>query len=124
MFSRKLRAVGTTILVVLGTGCSSSEVSFEKDVFPVLQQRCVTCHRTGGDGFIASGFSVENYADIMKGTKFGPIIQPGSSVSSSLVRMIEHKTDPAIHMPHGQNPLTPEQVEKLKNWIDSGAKNN
>ena len=123
MFPRKTLAMGAAVMIMLGTGCSS-EVSFQQDVYPILQQRCVSCHRAGGDGFSASGFNVENYEGVMKGTNYGPIIQPGSSVSSTLVLMVKHKTDPSIHMPHGENPLTSEQIEIIEDWIDKGAKNN
>jgi len=123
MFFHKIRAVGAAVLVVLGAGCSS-EVSFQQDVYPIPQRRCVSCHRAGGDGYMASGFNVDNYESFMKGTKFGPIVQPGSSISSTLMRMLEHKTDSSIFMPHGENPLSPEQIEKIATWIDNGAKNN
>ena len=35
----------------------------------------------------------------MKGTKLGSVIVPGSSISSTLVILIEHKADPSINMP-------------------------
>ena len=111
------------LAAVLASGCSKP-VSFSESVFPVLQERCGECHEPGGKGYEKTGFSVADYDAIMKGTKFGPVIVPESSASSSLMRMVEHKTDPEIHMPHHKEGLTRDQLDKLRAWIDQGAKNN
>jgi hypothetical protein len=111
------------LAAAFASGCSKP-VSFSESVFPVLQERCGECHEPGGKGYEKTGFSVADYDAIMKGTKFGPVVVPESSASSSLMRMVEHKTDHEIHMPHGKAGLTREQLEKLRAWIDEGAKNN
>ena len=110
--------------LVLGGGCSAEKtVSFERDVKPLLQKYCLACHSANGKGYAESGFSVESYSDVMKGTKFGPVIVPGSSVSSTLQRLIEHKAHPLLNMPQGAVSLSREQVEIFRVWIDKGAKN-
>jgi hypothetical protein len=109
---------------LLAAGCSDKPVSFSEEVFPVLQDRCGECHQPGGKGYEESGFSVASYESIMKGTKFGPVIVAGSPGSSSLMRMVEHLTDPKIHMPHGEAGLTREQLDRLRAWIEQGANNN
>jgi hypothetical protein len=116
----------------LSTSCSLP-VSFNKDINPILVANCLMCHNGSGEGFSTSGYSVLTYDSVMKGTKFGPVILPGSSESSSLYRMIAHKVDPKIQMPphHDeglaigrQEPLTDSQIEIIAKWIDQGAKNN
>jgi len=97
---------------------------FSADVAPILKQHCAECHLSGGKGFEASGFSVESYDTIMKGTRLGPVIIAGQSVSSTLVRLIEGKADPSIRMPHGKDPLDAAKIKIIKNWVDAGAKNN
>jgi len=104
-------------------GCSR-QVSFEGDVRPILDNRCVKCHQPGGEGYLKSGLDLENYKGLMKGTKFGPVVVPGSSINSTLVNLIEHKASSAINMPHNEAPLPEEQVELIKRWVDQGAKNN
>ncbi len=122
----RLTATGLStalLAAVLASGCSKP-VSFSESVSPILQERCGECHEPGGQGYEKTGFSVADYDSIMKGTKFGPVIVPESSASSSLMRMVEHKTDPAIHMPHHKSGLTREQLDTLRTWIDQGAKKN
>jgi hypothetical protein len=58
----------------------------------------------------------------MKGTKFGPVIVPGSSVGSTLYRLVAGQADPSIRMPHGQAALPDEDVAMIAAWIDQGAK--
>lgn len=115
----------TGIVANLG-GCAkqAQEVSFSQQVQPIIQARCIECHATGGQGFQASGLSMETYDTLMKGTKFGPVIKPGDAVFSTLMRLIEGKADPSIRMPHGKEPLTDEQIKIIKEWINQGAKNN
>lgn len=111
------------IVPLLLVGCSRS-VSFKADVFPIFQSRCASCHKPGGAGYAASGFDVENYKTIMRGTRFGSVINPGSSLDSTLVLLVEHRADPSINMPHQQQRLSKRQVELIKKWIDQGAKDN
>ena len=119
-------------VAVISAGCSQ-QVSFQNDVNPILQQNCLSCHGSEGEGMAASGFSVRSYDDLMKGTKFGKVVVPGDSLSSSLYRLIDHQADPKIQMPphHDQalasgkmSSLSGAQITTIKTWIDQGAKNN
>ena len=119
-------------IAAIAAGCSQ-EVSFQKDVNPILQKNCLSCHDGKGEGVESSGFSVASYDDLMKGTKFGQVVVPGDSLSSSLYRLIDHQADPKIQMPpHHDQALASGKMESLsgadittiKAWIDQGAKNN
>lgn len=113
-------------------GCERP-VSYATDVQPILSESCGNCHDRTGEGSFASGFSTNNYDDVMAGTSFGPVVVAGSSDSSNLYRVIAAKTAPEIRMPphHQQSwaegrgkPLTEDQVDIIKRWIDQGAENN
>ena len=120
------------VFATLGAGCSQ-QVSYENDVNPILVANCLSCHTGKGEGVETSGFSVRTYDELMSGTKFGPVVVPGDSQSSSLYRMIDHKVDRKIQMPphheeslasEMKDKLTLEQINTIKLWIDQGAKNN
>ena len=115
----------TTWVVMLAAaaaigGCGK-QLSYA-DIEPIMQQKCAECHTGDKEGVVASGFSVDSYETVMKGTKLGPVIVEGSAESSSLYRMVAGMTDPSIHMPHGKDPLTKTQIETIGLWIDQGAK--
>lgn len=120
----------TAVIMLLLVSCDNSSPSIEsasyaKDIVPVLQSHCLKCHNKEGDGYKISGLNMESYSALMTGTKFGPVIVPGSAVSSTLVRVISGKADPAITMPHGGMQLMKEQdIRTIANWIDQGALNN
>jgi cytochrome c553 len=118
--------VASAFAVMLLAGCSAgpAAVSFKTDVKPIIDTYCTECHTKGGAGDEASGFVTETYDSIMKGTKFGPVVVAGDPLSSSLYRLVAGKVDPSIRMPHGKEALSPEEIAKLEQWIEQGAKNN
>ena len=120
--------VGCSVSLLLLAGCSNDKpavLSYVQDVQPVLQEHCIECHHPGGTGFIASGLDMSSYRDLMKGTKFGSVIKAGDSISSTLVILVEGRADPSLKMPHGgRDPLTLEQTQKIRLWIDQGALQN
>ena len=112
------------LALFVAAGCAEKQVSFSKDVMPILEKNCLGCHKAGGTGYIASGLSMESYDNLMKGTKFGPVITPGYSFSSTLQILVEHKADSSINMPRDLPRLSQDNIELLGKWINQGAKNN
>lgn len=116
-----LPAIFTTFLV----GCGSEhQVSYQEEIKPIIDKNCGECHMQNGDGTKASGFLTENYDTLMKGTKYGPVIVPGNSSSSTFYRLVAGLVDPSITMPHGKKLIPKDQIAKIETWIDQGAKNN
>ncbi len=121
---------GTCILLglipLLVTSCGREvTVSFALDVRPILAANCLECHHVGGEGQLASGFDMDSYTDLMKGTRFGPMIIAGDAEGSNLVVLMEGRADPSIAMPHGnRQAIAKEDVETIRAWIDQGARDN
>lgn len=126
MFIKSTVTLASTLSAMLLLGCSAepATVSFNNQVKPLIDKYCTECHLTGGAGAEASGFITENYESLMKGTKFGPVIVAGDPLSSSLYRLVAGKVDPSIRMPHGKESLSQEEILKIEQWIEQGAKNN
>ncbi len=129
----RIGKLAIVMFVIFSVVSCSLPVSFKKDINPILVANCLSCHDGSGEGLAVSGFSVLTYDSIMKGTKYGPVIEPGNSASSSLYRMVAHKVDLEIQMPphHDEalakgreDALTPGQIKFIERWIDEGAKNN
>ncbi len=101
------------------------EVSYKKDIRPILDDYCLSCHKPGGKGYKKSGLDMRTYASLMKGTKFGTVIKPGDSYTSILVQAVEGRVHPSIKMPYGMNGgLAKDKIELLRKWVQQGAKNN
>jgi hypothetical protein len=121
----KFRIAGTFVTMVFAAGlngCTDTKQVTYADVEPILKEKCGECHTDDREGVQASGFSVDSYQTVMKGTKLGPVVVAESSESSTLYRMVAGETHPSIQMPHGEDPLSDEQIETIRIWIDQGAK--
>jgi len=122
----------------LGTGESGSpeqgalkavgkeEVSFKNEVFPIIYDHCLNCHLPGGKGYEKSGLDLGTYESLMKGTKFGPVVKPGDSESSTFTKLLEG-TAKGLKMPAGLNAsgtLDRQYILTMRKWVQQGAKNN
>ncbi|SIN73982.1 c-type cytochrome domain-containing protein [Chitinophaga niabensis] len=91
---------------------------FEDVIQPILQNKCVQCHR---DGKSKGDLSLENMEDILKGGKSGPAIIPGNPDSSELIRRIMLDEDHKDFMPaDGKPPLTKNELRLIRWWVKEG----
>ena len=98
--------------------------SFEHDVFPILELRCLECHQPGEKGYEQSGLDLRTYQSLMKGTKHGPIVVPRSAFTSNLVVVIDHRAEASIRMPHEGKRLSKCERLLVRFWINQGARDN
>lgn len=119
-----LKSCALIVGVLSVTACGQKEISFKSDVLPVLKQSCLECHGEGGKGYEKSGLLLSSYESVMKGTRFGAIVKPGDGLTSALIMLVEGRADPSIKMPHNKEPLSKEQIDLLRKWVEQGAKNN
>lgn len=88
-------------------------VSFAETVAPIFSKRCLACHNAR----TAKGrYNMETFAAILKGGESGDALEVGDADSSTLFALIEDGS-----MPKDADPLTPEQIAAVKNWINTGA---
>ena len=102
---------------------TETPVRFNRDVRPILSQNCFACH-----GFDAKTRAAELRLDIAenaygKGESGKIAIVPGKVDESEVWRRI-NLTDPDDIMPPPKHhaPLTSEQREVIRRWIEQGAK--
>ena len=114
------------LLPIALAGCQKEPtVSYSQDVKPILTKYCTECHLPGGKGYIASGFSMASYADLMKGTRNGPMIIAGDPLGSNMLVLMEGRADPSIKMPHDKPvSASKKELETIRLWIKQGAKDN
>ena len=99
--------------------CSYSfAVDFEKDILPILEDRCFDCH---GEDKQKSGLRLDKRAILLNGGDSGlPTIVPGNVSKSYLIEVI-NGSDPDMIMPPKGKALTKEQVALFETWIKEGA---
>jgi len=107
---------------VLGEHPSTGAVRYDRDVRPLLSDRCFRCHgpdpaerRAGLRLDVFDGATAD-----LGGTR---AIVPGDASASELIRRVT-SDDPDERMPpaDGHKPrLTPDEVDRVRRWIDAGA---
>ena len=112
--------------MLLLNSCATQQVSFQHDVVPILEGRCIKCHAPpDGAGYRTTGLSLLTYDSLMHGTDYGPVIVAGDSRRSILNMLVEGRAGKQQRMPHNeQQGLSNTQIETLKNWVNQGALNN
>ena len=94
-------------------------VVFNDVIRPILERKCLTCHREGN---MKGGLLLENVSGIMKGGKTGPLFVPGKPEMSLLIYRIHLPVNEKKHMPPASKPdLTEQEAALLTAWIRSGA---
>src|SRR5689334_14312814 len=89
-------------------------VTYEKDVEPILVNKCQYCH----GGTVKEGkLDLTTYEGLVKGGKRGRAIVAGKSAESLLVHLAG-KTQKPLMPPKSEEPLTPEELALIKLWID------
>lgn len=87
-----------------------ARISYAREIAPILQDKCVTCHLNGGIG----PFAMDSY-DVVKG--FAPMIR--ETVRTR--RMPPYFADPHIGAFKNDQGLTAQQTKLLVHWIEAGA---
>ena len=97
-------------------------VDFEKDIQPILDEKCVACHNVA---IAESKLILEDVPAILKGGKRGPAVIAKEPDKSLMYLMAARALDPV--MPPLPNKVSaaafsPEELGLLRTWIEEGAR--
>lgn len=123
-------AISAFAALVFATALASAEIDtsklppaagkfdFDKDVRPLLEQTCVECH---GAEKQKGAFRIDTREMLLKGGENGDAVKLGKSAESTLIHHVARLDEDSAMPPKKDRALTPDQVGKLRSWIDSGA---
>lgn len=89
---------------------AQARISYEKQIAPLLMEKCVACHREGGIG----PWQMSSY-DMIRG--FSPMIREVVRTQ----RMPPWHADPHYGVFSNDRGLTPVQAQTLVHWIEAGS---
>ena len=107
--------------MLAGSGLLAAQVDFNRDVRPILSERCFKCH-----GFDEAARKAKLRLDTADGLlgmrKDGAPVVPSDPTRSLLIQRIEH-TDPDEVMPPTKAGvvLTAQEKATLRAWVEQGA---
>jgi mono/diheme cytochrome c family protein len=106
----------TAVAASVSVRAESRDDGFFRDqVAPIFRERCVTCHggkAPNGQLSLVTGETLRN------GGASGPAVVPGKPDESLLLDMISGDEP---EMPQKGEKLAPEQVARIRTWIEQGA---
>ena len=112
------RFLGFTAAAAAGlVPSAAAQVSYYREVWPVLQRNCQGCHQPN---IRSSELDLTSYEKLRAGGKHGSPLKPSSPGESLLVRYLTGDMKP--QMPQGMPPLKAEEIALLRTWIQQGAK--
>ncbi len=106
------------LILIVFAGCGRQDVDFNAEIRPILNERCVACH----GGVKTSADLNLQFRDLalLGGESGEPAIVPGNASASAMVRKISHEV-PQERMPKDDAPLSEEEIDLIRRWIDQGA---
>ncbi|WP_163377955.1 c-type cytochrome domain-containing protein [Cyclobacterium sp. SYSU L10401] len=92
---------------------------FAHVVYPILENKCVSCHKASKQKGELRMDSPEN---LLKGGESGPALEPHDLENSLMAQRINLPVENEEHMPpEGKPQLTDEERSIIEAWISSGA---
>jgi len=113
-----LKLVALSLALLCSPLVAVAEVSFERDVAPVLIKRCLECHNTSD---AAGGLAINSRDLILKGGESGEVLKPGWVDASVLFQRVDAGEMPPEKQGKSQK-LPQREIDIVKEWIASGAK--
>jgi hypothetical protein len=86
---------------------------FNHQALPLFEAKCLACH---GQEPSPGGLDLRTLEATLKGSDNGPVLVEGASELSILIRMVSAGSMPP---PGVGSPLTEEEIDGLRAWIDS-----
>lgn len=92
-------------------------VDFAKDIKPLLEASCVSCH---GAEKQKGKFRIDSRDAILKGGEEGKAVVENDSAKSPLIHYVARLVEDLEMPPKKADALKPEQIGLLRKWIDTG----
>ncbi|WP_169974473.1 PSD1 and planctomycete cytochrome C domain-containing protein [Tautonia rosea] len=97
---------------------ASEREFFEKEVRPILAERCYSCHSADAER-VRGDLLLDSRSGMLEGGGLGPAVVPGDLDQSLLIQAIRYH-DRSLRMPP-DGRLSPREVEVLEAWVKAGA---
>jgi ankyrin repeat protein len=109
-------ALATPVTAQTPAAAAETRVNYDTQIRPILAQHCYACH---GPEAQQSGLRLDLRQAALRGGDYGPVINPGNSAESKLIKRVING-DGGVQMPP-TGPLSEDEINLLRAWIDQGA---
>jgi WD40 repeat protein len=112
-----MRVIGFAACVMAIPLVGGEAPSYVRDIRPILDNNCTSCHQPASK---QSDLDLTTYDRFQAGGKRGPAFVAGSPEQSLVIQFITASVKPS--MPFGRPPLAANDVSIIRDWIQSGAR--
>ncbi|MCA8997377.1 MAG: PSD1 domain-containing protein [Planctomycetaceae bacterium] len=110
--------IAVSAIAFLSRSVDAAPVEYQRDIEPLLKRHCLKCH---GPQKQQGGLRLDVRESAFQGGDSGePAMVPLNAAGSRLMHLVASK-DENERMPPEGDPLSADQIEKLRRWIDGGA---
>ncbi len=104
------------LLAAADLGIDASAVTFTKDIAPILQRSCESCHRVGG----GAPMSLTTYAEARR---WANRIKERTAIRDRMGAMPPFFVEPGVGIQEFKNdhPLSDAELAAIQAWVDNGA---
>ena len=104
------------VLAAADLGIDASAVTFAKDIAPILQRSCESCHRVGG----GAPMSLTTYAEARR---WANRIKERTAIRDRMGAMPPFFVEPGVGIQEFKNdhPLSDAELAAIQAWVDNGA---
>ncbi len=105
--------IGLALFSTASEARQSNLPTFKADVLPILAENCLMCH---GQEPRQGGLDLQSAAALLQGGQSGAAIVAGSPDRSLIMEKLV-----SGQMPPGEASLSPEDIDRIRRWIERGA---
>lgn len=110
--------LGIITLALPAVSRAETKIDFAKDIAPILEFNCVSCHY---EGEVKAGLRMDKASLFWEGGDGGPALVKGKPDESLLIELVSLPSDDSDVMPPKGRTLHDHEITKLRQWISEGA---
>src|ERR1700750_3179417 len=115
-----MKPIRIIVLSALAVVAFGQEVSFDRDIRPIMSDTCFRCHGPDISSRMAN-MRLDLREEALKPRKNGTPIVPGDPQQSEIVQRIFAKDARVMPPPFSHKTLTDVQKETIRRWVEQGA---
>ena len=109
--------VGSTSVIV----SADEPVDFNRHILPILSENCFECHGPD-EGSRQGDLRLDQESSVFDGESDAVVVREQADASELFRRLIAGDPDERMPPVDSGKALSPEQIDRIRRWIDEGAK--
>ncbi|MGC6486970.1 MAG: c-type cytochrome domain-containing protein, partial [Planctomycetota bacterium] len=118
--SAALRPLAAAAALAAAPSVCAQQVRFDRDVLPLLSDRCFQCHGPDARAREAD-LRLDDRADLVRDRGGYAVVRPGDPGASELIARVTARDEAQMPPAHANLALRAEEIETLRAWIAEGA---